>query len=334
MSRIAIPTTCAAPPGPSAGFTAENCFTKGHQKPLPLPAQFLNQPGTGDLDCAFVRAKLVAVPVSITVAVLVAACSTSPPQTQPPATKTVTVPARAPAPSSAPPPVEVGQKGIESTFAYTVKSSDTDDVVEFDESDAVYSQGIFVFVTMQVENIGRSAQTYSADYQRLVDSEGRQFSPDMRAMTTKNYVKQTRIDINPGNTAGAQLVFDVPKGTQPNQYVLLLHDSLDSHGVALLIPPQPPPRTFAPTADDDQRFLQKLASDAGRWPSLYSPIWITNPALAINVAHDACRTIVQRRHMTAHDFGDLTDLLAQRWGVENSLTGSIVTNAIGSYTNC
>ena len=37
--------------------------------------------------------------------------------------------------------------------------------------------------------------------------------------------------------------------------------------------------------------------------------------------------------MTADDFGDLSDQLAQRWGIDRLLTGSIVNNAIGAYTN-
>lgn len=138
-------------------------------------------------------AKLVAVPVSITVAVFLAACSTPP--TPHPATMTVTVATPAPAssspsaPSSSPTvaaaPVAVGQTAIDGTFAFTVKGSDTDDVVDFGEPDAVYPQGIFVFVNMQIENIGRSPQAFAADYQRLLDSEGREYSPDMRATTRK-----------------------------------------------------------------------------------------------------------------------------------------------------
>ena len=38
--------------------------------------------------------------------------------------------------------------------------------------------------------------------------------------------------------------------------------------------------------------------------------------------------------MTAHDFGDLGDLLAQRWGVDRALTGTIVRTAVGTYANC
>ena len=178
----------------------------------------------------FVEAKLVAIAVSLIVAVFLDGCSTPAPPTPHPTTMTVTVatPAPAPSPSVAPLPVAVGQKAIDGTFAFTVKDSSTDNVVDFDEPDAVSPQGIFVVVNMQIENIGRTSQTYAAEYQRLVDDKGREFSPDTRAMTTQYYVKQTRIDINPGNTASAALVFDVPGGTQPNQYVLLLHDSLSS----------------------------------------------------------------------------------------------------------
>jgi hypothetical protein len=153
-------------------------------------------------------------------------------------------------------------------------------------------------------------------------------------MTTPSFVQQIHIDINPGNTASARLVFDVPGGTQPSQYLLLLHGSLDSRGVTLSIPPPPPPPVFAPTADDDQRFLEKLASDERYVPYGVSPIWIADPARAINVAHDACRSILQKRHMTANDFGALWDLLAQRWGIDRSVAGDIVTAAIETFPNC
>ena len=190
-------------------------------------------------------------------------------------------------------------------------------------------------MSVQVENVGRSPQTYSADYQRLVDSEGREFSPDMRAMTTEGYDTQNRIAINPGNAALSVLTFDVPNGTQPNQYVLLLHASPYSPGVTLSIPPPPPPPTFAPTADDDQRFLQKLASDNPAYPPYgATPIWTANPTLAINVAHDACRTFLQKRHMTADDFGVVDQQLAQQWGVDRSVVNFITSAAMETYSNC
>jgi hypothetical protein len=45
----------------------------------------------------------------------------------------------------------------------------------------------------------------------------------------------TPIDINPGNRAYAVLAFDVPKGTQPSQYVLMLHASPDSPRVTVAL---------------------------------------------------------------------------------------------------
>lgn len=281
------------------------------------------------------EAKLVAVPLAVSVAALLTSCSTAAP---PPATSTVTIATPAPTLSSPPavavPPVAVGEEAIDGMLAFTVKGSDTDDVVDFDEPDAVHPQGIFVIVTTQIKNIGRSSWTYSADYQRLVDGEGREFSPDTPAMRTQYLAKETRIDINPGNTAAAQLVFDVPQGTQPNQYALLLRDSPDSQGVTLSIPPPPPPRTFSPTADDDQKFLTKLASDNKPDPYGPPPIWMANPALAIRVAHDTCPILLAKRHMTASDFGDLGDQLAQRWGIDSLVAGEIVNAALTTYPNC
>ena len=246
---------------------------------------------------------------------------------------TVTVATPAPAPSSsptvAPTPVAVGQEAIDGTFAFTVKSSSTDNVVDWDENDQVNAQGIFVFVNMQVENIGRSSQTYSADYQRLVDSEGREYSPDRRA-TMQQYAGHVDIDINPGNTTSAGLVFDVPDGTQPSQYVLLLHGSPDSRGVTLSIPTPPPPPMFAPTPDDDQRFLQKLASDP-RVPRGRSPVWTANPALAVNAGRDACRINHQYRHIKA---ADVDQLLEQHWGIDDNEASSIDLAAIETYPNC
>jgi hypothetical protein len=252
-------------------------------------------------------------------------------------TVTVTTPAPASSPSAPPsaptpasPPVKVGEKGIDGTFAFTVKGSRTDEVVDWDEPDAVNAQGIFVFVTMQIENIGSSSQTYSADYQRLVDSQGREFSPDMRAMTVED-VKQNRIDINPGNTASAGLIFDVPSGTQPNQYVLRLHGSPYSDGVTLSIPPEPPRPVFAPTADDDQRFLQKLASDPYRPLDGRLPVWTANPGLAVNAGRDSCRINHQYRHIKA---ADADQLLQQHWGIDDNEAAAIGLAATETYPNC
>jgi hypothetical protein len=138
-----------------------------------------------------------------------------------------------PSTAAMPPPVVMGQEAIDGTFAFTVTRVVTGKDVHVLGDVYLYAQGTYVFVLMDVKNIGRSSQTYSADYQRLLDSEGRQHSPDMRA-TKGRYDPSNEgeyVDVNPGNTAGAALIFDVPKGTQPSQYALLLHSSADTRGV-------------------------------------------------------------------------------------------------------
>lgn len=219
-------------------------------------------------------------------------------------------------------PARVGNPATDGNFAFTVLGSDTDDVIHFDKPDAVYAQGIFVLVTTTVANVGRIAQTYMADYQRLVDSEGRVYSPDRRAMWTGGYIEQSRIDINPGNKTAATLIFDVPKGSKPNQYLLSLRSQPGSAGVKLSIPALQPPTPFAPTAADDQRFLQQLAADTSRYPAITPQIGTTNPASLITVAHEYCYAVTQKRHMSSDDIGVLGKSLAQRW---NLTTTTVLT---------
>jgi hypothetical protein len=69
-------------------------------------------------------------------------------------------------------------------------------------------------------------------------------------------------------------------------------------------------------------------------PPGQSPIWTANPALAINVAHDACRILLQKRHHTAADFGDLDQQLAQHWGIDETVASDIDSAAIEIYPNC
>ncbi len=247
---------------------------------------------------------------------------------------TVTVATPAPTTSSAaavrPSPVAVGQAAIDGAFAFTVKSSDTDTIVDWDEPDQVNAQGTFVIVQMQVANIGRSSQRYSADVQRLLDNEGRQYSPDLRA--SQHFSERSGSDINPGNKAYEGLVFDVPSETQPSQYALLVHGSLDSPGIALSIPPPTPPKVFAPTADDDQRLLEKLASDPYVPLSGRLPVWTANPALAVKAGRDSC--VIYRQHNGHIHAAEVDGMLQQRWGLDDNEAASIGLYAGETYANC
>jgi hypothetical protein len=123
----------------------------------------------------------------------------------------------------------MGQEAVDGTFTFAVRLVTTHKKDVLTERIA---QGVFVDLVMYVKNVGRSSQSYSAEYQRLLDSEGREYSPDLSAITQRYGPNGwgIHIDINPGNTATAGLIFDVPEGTQPSQYVLLLRSSLDSRG--------------------------------------------------------------------------------------------------------
>lgn len=68
-----------------------------------------------------------------------------------------------------------------------------------------------VEVFMYVENIGTTQQKYVADDQRLLDNNGRFFSPE--ATTPEN----RQVDLNPGIRVEVHLYFEVPAGTEESQ---------------------------------------------------------------------------------------------------------------------
>ena len=92
------------------------------------------------------------------------------------------------------------------------------------------AQGEYVIVSMTVQNIGHVAQNYFSDNQKLIDSTGRQFSPDSMADIEANG-KLDEISINPGNHINVRVAFDVPPGTTPAQ--LVVHDSAFSGGATI-----------------------------------------------------------------------------------------------------
>jgi hypothetical protein len=152
--------------------------------------------------------------------------------------------------TAAPPPspVAVNGEARDGTFAFTVGAVATDQHQLSMDLKEIYPQGVFVLIARWVKNIGTSQQRYFADYQWLLDSKGRLFSPNLADPP------DDRVDINPGNRTPTWLYFDVPKGTTPSQYVLLLHASPDSAGVTVRLPdsyhkpssPTSPPTTTGP----------------------------------------------------------------------------------------
>lgn len=133
-------------------------------------------------------------------------------------------------PSTSPRPTE----GRHGAFAYRVLWNETSKTIGGDQK--LEAQGIYVNGEFQVANIGKSPQKYVADYQRLVDRQGCEYSPDIRAMTLAwgDYFRN-EVDINPGNTFPDELAFDVPAVTRMNDYVITLHDAPHSAGVTVAL---------------------------------------------------------------------------------------------------
>ncbi|MGB3772142.1 MAG: DUF4352 domain-containing protein [Rhodococcus sp. (in: high G+C Gram-positive bacteria)] len=93
-------------------------------------------------------------------------------------------------------------------------------------------QGEYVLVTMSVANIGDKQQLFDTNSQKLLDAQSREYSIDTVATVT-NDPNIGFVEINPGNSVVATLVFDVPVGTEPAK--IELHDSLFSGGTTVAL---------------------------------------------------------------------------------------------------
>jgi hypothetical protein len=156
-----------------------------------------------------------------------ASCSAvlPPPQTE---TKTVTVTVTAAPPSSVSPQTTtpapsagMDQKARDGNLAFTVTGVEG-------------PKGGELEVDLTIENLGNSAQTYVANYQTLIDTEGREFSVDIRGLSeasSHNSLAIVRTDVNPGIKLKAALAFNVPDDVKPAQVVL--RESMHSRGVVV-----------------------------------------------------------------------------------------------------
>jgi hypothetical protein len=93
------------------------------------------------------------------------------------------------------------------------------------------AQGQFCLVSLKVTNIGDKPQTLDASSQYGFDAQGRKLNTDGGAGILANPAGGGAFlnDINPGNSANAVVVFDIPKNGSLTK--LELHDSAFSGGV-------------------------------------------------------------------------------------------------------
>lgn len=90
------------------------------------------------------------------------------------------------------------------------------------------AQGEFCLVNLSVKNIGDKPQTLFGDNQKLFIGK-REYSADTEAGIYLDNAQSFIEEINPGNSLKGVVVFDVPKGANPDK--IELHDSAFSGGV-------------------------------------------------------------------------------------------------------
>ena len=106
---------------------------------------------------------------------------------------------------------KVGDKVVVGDRAYTITNVKTTQSVGDNEYTKKTATGIYVLVTMTIENTGKESSTMSSNDVKIVDSEGRTFESDSSAWTALKdniLLKQ----LQPGLPVNGETVFDVPKG--------------------------------------------------------------------------------------------------------------------------
>jgi len=117
------------------------------------------------------------------------------------------------------PTVEIGEKVRDEGYQFTVTKV-TCGVKRVGSSYlGEKAQGQFCLVNMRVKNISKEPINFSDENQALVDTKGREYSPDDEAWI---YIDDSDpfAEINPGNTLRTTVPFDVSKHARPD-YLLL-----------------------------------------------------------------------------------------------------------------
>jgi hypothetical protein len=124
---------------------------------------------------------------------------------------------------------KVGEPARDGKFEFLVESINCDATSVGTASFTHDAQGKFCIVRVKVTNIGDKSQTFSGSNATLIDPNGQQYAADLAAAAYMDNAESVYTPINPGNSVEAQVAFDVPRETVPDQ--LDLHDSPFSSGV-------------------------------------------------------------------------------------------------------
>lgn len=164
---------------------------------------------------------------SLAVTIVLAACGSESPPAAVTVTRSVTVAAPtslAPATTAPGPQAGLGQEVHDDGLAFVVTNI---------RPLSAEMAGKGVAVLMTVKNTGSSAHAYAAADQKLIDTDGREFSVDTDALIKDSDEPGAvlRADINPGVQLDVGLIFDMPPDAKPARVVL--HESSRSTGVVV-----------------------------------------------------------------------------------------------------
>jgi hypothetical protein len=120
--------------------------------------------------------------------------------------------------ASEPPTVEIGEKVRDEGYQFTVTKV-TCGVKRVGSYLGEKAQGQFCLVKMRVKNVSKEPIHFSDENQALVDTKGREYSPDDEAWIYMDD-SDAYAEINPGNTLKTTVPFDISKRTKPD-YLLL-----------------------------------------------------------------------------------------------------------------
>jgi archaellum component FlaG (FlaF/FlaG flagellin family) len=128
-----------------------------------------------------------------------------------------------PKPEGSQPPAEktykIGDKATDDDYQFTVTKIKCGVSRVGDTYSNEKAQGQFCLVSLRIKNVGNDPISYSSENQALVDTKGKNYSPDDEAWI---YVDDSDVwgEINPGNTLKTIVPFDVPKKTKPDHLLL------------------------------------------------------------------------------------------------------------------
>ena len=115
-------------------------------------------------------------------------------------------------------PYKIGEKATDDSYQFTVTKIKCGVSRVGDSYPDEKAQGQFCLVSLQVKNVGNDPINYSSENQTLVDTEGKNYSPDDNAWIYLD--SDPYVELNPDNTLKTIVPFDMPKKAKPDHLLL------------------------------------------------------------------------------------------------------------------